>query len=126
MKFNINIKLFEKKFLDISFESFSKKSNKNKNESIQYVNKIDLNKNNNSKPINNNYMGKIKKNLNDIKEYKPVKNIPKKINCTSCGVTTYEDELRKCSKCGKIACTLCGSFDNISNNFLCEECWENL
>jgi hypothetical protein len=71
------------------------------------------------------YQGKAKPDLKDLE--KQINNVPDKpepvkVECPSCKGTTYDDDIRICSKCGKKICSNCGThFD--SKDF-CQECWE--
>ena len=74
---------------------------------------------------NSNYMGQAKPDLRDAE--KKILNIPEKpepikVTCETCQGITYDDDIKICTKCGKIVCSNCGTA--VDGKILCKECWE--
>ena len=74
---------------------------------------------------NLNYMGQAKPDLKDAE--KMILNIPDKpepikVQCPTCEGVTYDDDLKVCTKCGKVVCSNCGTA--VEGKLLCKECWE--
>lgn len=75
--------------------------------------------------VNTNYMGQAKPDLRDAE--KKILNIPEKpspikVTCETCKGITYDDDIKLCTKCGKVVCSNCGTA--VDGKILCKECWE--
>lgn len=73
------------------------------------------------------YKGAVRPDLKDLeKKLNPIEEIPAiLVTCEACGAKTYDDDLTICS-CGKTICSVCGSYDAVSGESYCKECWEKI
>jgi DNA polymerase II small subunit/DNA polymerase delta subunit B len=87
--------------------------------------RFDYSKQNNNKIANPNYMGQAKPDLRAIEKqinHEPEKPKATLVECKTCKCKTYDDDIRRCSKCGKEVCSNCGT--SADGQVFCEECWK--
>lgn len=70
----------------------------------------------------------VSKSLNpdvDIKILDKDSKMPEKVECPTCHGTTYQDDIRCCTKngCTNLACSNCGTLTE--KGFVCSTCWES-
>ena len=88
------------------------------------ITEVKKNSNCNTERENNpNYKGTFKPDLKAFEEKSQEKEKSKIVTCNSCKGTAYEEDTFTCSKCGKDACTNCGSYDSYTNKNYCDTCW---
>jgi DNA-directed RNA polymerase subunit RPC12/RpoP len=53
---------------------------------------------------------------------------PKKLDykCKTCNASTFKEDIKKCSECGKEICSNCATMDIETNDIVCTECWSKL